>query len=557
MREQQFIDQEVAEETIDLREYIAILRARKWSILLVTALVIGATLGFSFSQTPLYTAKAKVLVSGPGSQTTFINLETEREVAGSQPVAALVQEDLDLDQSLDTLLTRVDVSGITETEVLEINYTSPDPEEAQGVANSFAENYLEHRRNEALEVVLDDQEALQQRIDNASQQLTDLSVDLDEAVESEDQALATTLENQRSILIARLGVLQQQLDDLQTQRSATIPRGQVIETAELPSSPSSPNFTTNGVLAALLGIALGVGLAFLRERLDDRFRGKGDLERLIDAPVLATIPRFRSQRKTSSPGPLAFRTPRGPAAEAYRGLRTNVQFLSLQRGTKSFLVTSPSAAEGKTSTAVNLAAVMAQAGSRVVLVSADLRRPTLEGHFSAPSERTNRGLSTWLTTTGNEVWDLLEDPGIDNIRILPCGPIPANPAELLSSPRLPTLIEFLEANSDFVLFDSPPVLAVADASIIASAVGGALLVVDARNTHRTEALHARQEIERIGGVIVGTVLNSFDPAASPYYYSAYRDYGSSALPVMELDGSNGSATTATRKKRRFRRAERL
>jgi capsular exopolysaccharide synthesis family protein len=540
------VDSGMTEETLDLREYLAVLRRRKWSILLVTVLVVGAALAFSLSQTPLYTARAKVLVAGPVG--TFINLETEREVAGSQPVADLVREDLRLDRSVEALLAGIDVTGITETEVLEIAYTSPDPTEAQGVSNAFAENYLEHRRREALEILVADQEALQQRIDNASEQLTELSSQLEAAEQTQDQALATTLETQRSVMIARLGVLQQQLDDMQTRRTSALPRGQVIEVAQLPTAPSSPNHASNGILAALLGLALGVGLAFLRERLDDRFRGKADLERVIEAPVIGTIPRFRPVGKGKTAAPIATAAPRGPAAEAYRGLRTNVQFLALQRGLKSLLITSPSAHEGKTMTTVNLAAVMAQAGSRVILVSADLRRPTLEEHFG-PVARGSEGLSSWLISSGDDLSGALQDPEIPNMRILPAGTIPPNPAELLTSPRLGALVELLEANCDFVLIDSPPVLAVADASILASVVGGTLLVVDGRNTHRTAALHARQEIERVGGLIVGTVLNSFDPNASPYYYGPYNYYGSEGLPDASGNGGNAADRRGSRKTR--------
>jgi capsular exopolysaccharide synthesis family protein len=549
------IEQTRVDETLDLREYLAVLRARRWSILLVTFLVVGAALTFSFFQTPLYTAQARVLVAAPsGGFSGLINLETEREIAASEPVAALVNEDLGLDRPLDQLLSGVVVTGIAETEVLEVAYTSADRTEAQQLANSFAENYLEHRRSEALEVLVADQEALQQRIDNTSEQLTELSAELEQAQEDQNEALASTLETQQSIIIARLGVLQQQLDDMQTRRTSALPRGQVIEVAERPTAPSSPNHVTNGILAGLLGLALGVGFAFLRERLDDRFRGKGDLERLIEAPVVGTIPRFRPSRKGMAAGPITSTAPRGVAAEAYRGLRTNVQFLALQRGLKSILVTSPSAHEGKTLTTMNLAAVMAQTGNRVIVVSADLRRPTLESQIGA-SDVPERGLSTWLVSDEGGIETTLYDPGIPNLRLLPSGPTPPNPAELLTSPRLGALVEVLEANSDFVLFDSPPVLAVADASIIATSVGGTLIVVDARTTHRAAAQHARQEIERVGGLIVGAVLNSFEPGNSPYYYGPY-DYGSEGLSDVSNNGGDETQARPSRPRARvsFRRS---
>lgn len=534
------IEQDDYESTVDLREYIAILKARRWTILLMTILVLGAAIGFSAMQTPMYTAQARVLVEIPLLETgapQLVNLETERQLVDSQTVATLAQEGLGIDNDIESLLAGLTVTAPPEAEVLEISYTATDPAFARDAANAFADAYISFKRDRQTESLTEEQETLEERIDSAESQLAQITEEADQAEADGNDALLTTLENNRTSLIARIGVLQQQLDDLQSSRPNRIASGEVIETADLPASPSSPNYITNSLLGLFLGLALGVGLAFLRERLDNRFRGREDVEKLTGAPVLATVPRFRPDKNSPTPTLVAAVRPKGTTSEAYRSLRTNLQFITGMENAKSILVTSAQAGEGKTVTTANLALVLAQAGNRVILVSADLRRPTLEKHFGIARDP---GLSSWLAKKdGVDLWSLMKDPGIPNLRILPCGPVPPNPAELLTSKRFDSLVKALEDNADYVLFDSAPVLAVADSSIISTRVGLVLVVIDASATHRTAVQHAVTEMHRVGGKIAGTVLNSLDPAGSPYYYGPYiYDYSGDDSAETETNGDD-------------------
>jgi capsular exopolysaccharide synthesis family protein len=288
---------------------------------------------------------------------------------------------------------------------------------------------------------------------------------------------------------------------------------------------------------------LGVGVSFLRERLDDRFRGEDDIEKALQVPLLAHIPPFKAGTSGISP---MLHDPQGFASEAYRTLRTNIQFLTSQRGIRSFVVTSASAGEGKTTTVANLATTLAQVGKRVVLVSADLRRPSLRATLGLPKEQ--EGLSTWLADPTIDIGSLIMDPGIANLRLLPAGPIPPNPSELLNSPRLLDLITLLENSADFVIFDSPPTVGLADAPVLASRVGGALLVIDAQNTHRSAVLQAKKSLTAVGGELLGSVLNNFDQANSSYYYSSYSAYA--YKPAADSNGSSKREGTNGHKRRR-------
>lgn len=534
----------------DLRDYLNVLRSRKWTLILVLILVLGAALTASFLQTPMYRGEARVLVQpqlSAGSSPGYLAIDpdTESELIASEPVAAMVSEELGLESTAGTLLGGVEVdraSQIARTTttsgnvVLSVAYVSEDPELAANVANSFADNYLEYRAERSLQQLEAELQPLEERVETTSRQISVLSDRIQEA--GSDSALITALETQRNILVTRLGVLQQELDELEATRAARRDAGIVIERADTPTSPSSPNHVQNALLGTFLGVALGVGLAFLRERLDDRLRGRPDLERILDAPVLATIPRFANRRAVST-DVIALSDPRSVATEAYRSLRTNLQFMTAQRGVRSVLVTSPSAEEGKTITCANLAATVAQGGKRVVLISSDLRRPTLERYFNL---RNDAGLSTWLSMQSNDLAALVQDPGIPNMRVLPSGPIPPNPAELLTSTRLPQLIHLLEENADMVLVDSPPTVAVADSAIISPHVGGTVLVVDAGATARSALVHARDELEKAGAVILGSILNALDPSSSRSYYYYGAPYYRSRYTETTAEG-NGEVPT--------------
>ena len=514
------------EQAIDLREYLAVLRNRKWTILLVLLLVVASALAFSFRQTPIYQSTTRLLVKGvPTDGSGYVqppNLETEAEILASEPIATRVIEELDLPLTPDASIAQLTVTPAAETAlVLELSYSSTDPETARDAPNSYASSYIDYKRDKAQEALELGRQAVENQLTPVQEQLDAVTRRLGAPGVGTDDALRSTLETERAALIAQLGVLEQRVDDFELSIPIDLAGGEVIQPAALPTSPTSPDHVKNGLLAVFLGLMLGIGLAFLRERLDDRLRGRGDIERALNAPVLATIPRVQTNKKANTE--LVTRSqPRSSASEAYRSLRTNLQFLMTQQSVRSVLVTSPSAGEGKTMTCGNLATVLTQAGQRVILVSCDLRRPTLERYFNV---ETQPGLSNWLAEGDDEIWEFVKDPGIANLRIIPSGPIPGNPAELLTSRRLRTLVDTLESNCDLVLIDSPPSLAVADASILASHVDGVLLVLNATTTHRSAAARAKEELERVGASLLGCVYNAHDASSSPYYYQPYYSSG--------------------------------
>lgn len=224
-----------------------------------------------------------------------------------------------------------------------------------------------------------------------------------------------------------------------------------------------------------------------------------------------------SRTRRTVPPLVAWNNPKSPPAEAYRALRTNLQFIGLDRPLSSLLVTSAGPGEGKSTTSANLGAVMAQAGRRVILVGADMRKPQLHNIFGFPNDV---GLTNVLT--GHVPWQkALRDTPIDGVRLLASGPIPPNPAELLGSQRMGDLLKQLQEEVDMVIVDAPPVLSVTDAGVLSQWVDGVLFVVCAGVTPRELALEAKLQLEKVGARIVGTVVNRIERQAGYYHYYYY------------------------------------
>ena len=315
----------------------------------------------------------------------------------------------------------------------------------------------------------------------------------------------------------------------------------VIDEATIPSFPVRPNRMRNIEFALAAGLLLGIALAFTREALDNSIKNAQEIEKLTNLPSLSIIPlrqpsalhrsglfRFRQNGGSNGHGdwPIelaVLKKPGAPISEAFRTLRTSVLLSTAERPPQVLLITSSQPSEGKTSTTLNLAITMAQRGSRVLLVDSDLRRP---GLAKALGLRNKNGLAEILTGACEFDETLLQTvEGVDSLFLLPAGPYPPNPAELLCSMKMENLIKRLRERFDHVVLDSPPVLPITDATILSSMVDGVIMVVECESTTRAALSRACRVIEHSGGKILGTVLNKVDVRRDGYYgYRYYHGY---------------------------------
>lgn len=319
------------------------------------------------------------------------------------------------------------------------------------------------------------------------------------------------------------------IDDLKTNLDGAVSvHAAVIEPAIPATDPASPTPLRDGILAAMLGLMIGGGGAVLREQLDTRLRTREDVERAVHpVPVLVTVPRLSAQwaRLRRFAGQT---DPNGFAAEAFRILRTNVQFLAVDRPIRRILVTGPSVNEGKTTVAANLAASLAMAGHRVLLMETDLRRPTIHEYIGAAI---NPGVTEVLLGRSS-LAAAVQRTTITGLSILPSGTLPPNPSELLGSQRMVELIEKASEMHDIVILDTPPTLPITDAAVLAPRTDGVILVARANQTHRDALRMAAGQFDHPGVRLLGVVFNGADAESSGYGYGyQYYDDRPDAQPA--------------------------
>jgi len=316
---------------------------------------------------------------------------------------------------------------------------------------------------------------------------------------------------------------------------------QIVDKAEVPGSPSSPKKTTNLMLGMIIGLLLGVGMAFFLEYLDNTVKTPDEVEQLTALPSLGLIPTLASsstRSPSSSKTPALLSTqqrgianihmdqavhtdPSSSIAEAYRSLRTSILLSNPEAPPHSFIITSPRPQEGKTTASTNTAIAFAKTGKRVVLIDLDLRKPRIHKIFNVDNQQ---GMSTFLAGT-SDLAPLIQQTEIDNLYTIPSGPIPPNPAELLSSLRMRQSMELLHDYFDHIIIDTPPLLSVADARILSSLVDGVIVVVRSGDTPKQVLLQAQKNLRLINAKILGILVNAADlSSADYYYYSKYYYY---------------------------------
>lgn len=506
----------------DLRAALAVVWTRKWSILAITLLIVGVALLVSSRQTPIYESEVRVLVvpvTGLGTDSVPLqdpNLATEAELIDSVAVAEIVADELGIQGPPRDLLGNLSVDQPTDTEILEIGYQHSDPLQAQRRASAFASAYLQFRTETVTEAIVESAEGIAGRVDVLTQQLS--AVERELAGMSEDDPARSSRESEANFLRAQ--ILQFLLEQEVLPEEVTV--GRIIQPAALPFTPVTPNHIVNGMFGLVAGLALGVGLAFLRDRLSERLRSTEEAEAYLEAPILAAIPRVASWRRRREAFLVTAVQWRSPAAEGYRVLRTNVLSAASAAGVKTIAVSSPHAGEGKSATTANLGVVLARAGKNVSLVSADLRRPRLHEFFKREAQPGLIEVLAGRATLADTLQTVtLPTRGFDSasLRLLPSGRVPEDPTELITSETMSKVIRDLEEVSDIVLIDLPPVLPVTDALVVAAVTKYVLLVIGPKADTRPAITSARQQLNRVGARVLGGVLNGPDPALSQGYYS--------------------------------------
>jgi capsular exopolysaccharide synthesis family protein len=519
---------------LDLRRQLAIVRSRL--LLIIVGVLVAGLMGYVGSglQATIYEARATLIV---GQSLTGVNpgydqlLASQRlsatyaTVATTRPIVQSAIEQLGLSVTADQLIGSVQAAATPDSALLTITARDGDPARAAALANAIADRLV------AASPSIQGREAgVQQSIDRdlkaAQDQLVSIQAEVDHlgALASRTPEQATALETLRGQLLSLRSFYGSLLPFWSGSASNLLT---FVQPAVAPSSPIAPRPLFNTLLAAAVGLLVVLALVFVVEYLDDTFRSADDVQDGIQLPTLAVVERMKTRKRSAEAGWLAaLLSPHSRVAEAFRTLRSNVEFSAVDAPIHTLLVTSSIPGEGKTITAANLAVVFAQSGRRVLLVDADLRKPGAHLVFKLPNEQ---GLTT-LIRGEQASRDVIAHPtGRDNLMVLTSGPVPPNPAELLGSQRMRMVLQELRTQCDLLILDSAPLQVASDSAILSSFVDGTVFVVNYGRTRRGAARQAREVLAKANAHVLGAVLNCIPRRGYTdgglYYGGAYGSAG--------------------------------
>ncbi len=491
-----------------LRDYSNVAVRRKWFIIVAVVLAVGSALLMSALQTPVYQASAVMAVRTLPGDSIFGSgysgyIDPERAIQAEVLVlqGAPVLDRLKADLGLTADPPSVSGSAVASTDAIKVSVSAGDPQTAAVLANAYVKAYISTKRDATVNGLIEASTVLQNQVTDLQAQIDALDKRVQSADPNGRAQLETDLASQRQQLVNQQANFKEKLDQLSVDAALSSGGAQLVQPATASGEPVVPTPLRSAVLALVVGLLIGLGAAFLVDYADDTLRSTEQLEEATGGiPVLAVIP-------TDPPPdnlPIVLSRPGDFAVEAYRTLRTNLQFLGVDRSLKVVQITSAVAGEGKTTTAANMAVVLAQAGNRVLLVDADLRRPRLHQVFSVDN---SRGLSDALL--GETLKMLLIPIELDGatLDLLPAGRPPANPAELLGGRRVKAIVAEAAEHYDIVVVDSAPVLPVTDSVALSGAVDGVLVVAQAGRTTTKQVEETVAALNRVGAPLVGMAMN--------------------------------------------------
>lgn len=565
------------ETEYSLLDYWAIARKRWPWILVPIVLITAAAVAYSVNQPARYASSARVLLADTASQRTldpssqntgFLSRELSNEIslANSDTVISLVEDQLGD-------LPDVAISSESDADVLVFEATAADAVTAADHANTWASMYVQVKRDEAvgsidaaadsLQVRLEDLRRTRQEIRQPLDDLDDRiarTADPDLAADLQRQydRLADDLRYELELVTAQAESTVASLTDLELQGElAAVGEARIVQFAAPPLGPANPPLSRNVALGVVLGAMIGAGLALLAETRDTTIKTAAQVQAITDLPVLASIP--EADRKALPKLALAAHTePEGKYADGYHKVRSSVEFAGFENPISSILVTSANASEGKTTTSSNLALALCSVGKRTVLIDTDYRRPKVHTHYNVPQ---TPGLSDHLLHGADlkQVAYGIDEPGLEQILILPTGTIPPNPAAFVGTERFRETIRWITKQTEVVILDSPPLLAVSEPLSLSKHVDAVVLTARAGKTTKAELAEVVSTLKQNGANVLGVVLVGVSEAETYGKYGYYRQEpaerrgrGTGAAPAGNLWGdrpvANGNGNGAVQQR---------
>jgi capsular exopolysaccharide synthesis family protein len=516
---------------MELRRQISVLRSWFWLIALSVVLAGAAAYLVSINLPKVYEGRVTLIV-GQSTQATNPDLnqllasqrlsQTYAELATTSPLLERVLATNGLAVSVDDFRKRVTADAPRDSILVHLAVEDSDPTRAATLANSLAEEMIAAspaiagRDSQVQQFIDEDLAAIQVQIEETQDEIQRLAALPSRSVSDEQRLQA---------LQGRIVTLRQTYATMLTFSSGSGANLlTVVDPGSPPLEPASPRVLLNTAIAAILGLLVALAIVFLLEHLDDTVKSSEDVEEVAGLSTLGMITKMRGGKERSEIYRVAtLMSHLGPVAEAYRSLRTSIEFAGVDAPVRTLLVTSAIPDEGKTTTAANLGVVFAQAGRRTIVLDADFRKPGVHRMFDLPNDR---GLSDLLRSEATSLEDVTQTTEQELLLVITTGPLPPNPAELLGSHRMRTILSRISGSASLVIIDSPPLQAVTDAVLLSSFTDGTLLVIDAGRTHRGAVRHGREALAQAGARVLGVALNRFkERSGGRYRYGYYGTYG--------------------------------
>ena len=517
---------------VELRHYAAIVLKRWWVLVLVLIFTLAIGFGVTRQQEPVYKATASILV-GQSLQTTNISTQdfrTSEELAQTyaalaqrQPVLEGTVEALGLDTRWQRLRGAVSAKLVPNTQLVEITVEADSPEEAAVIADEVANQLIlmsptalqNQEFAETITFVEQRMASLQTKIEEGQTRLEELeATDVSQLSATETAALQQEINALTGLITEWERNFTQLLAFLDSNQSSNYLA--IVEAAQPSLNPVRPNVQLNTAVAAAIGLALGLGLIFVLEHMDDTIKSSDDLGKMIGLNPLGAIREVNTEGYENAL--ITTRDRFSPQSEAYRMIRSNIQFMSVDEPSKSYLVTSAVRGEGKSFVTANLGVVMAQAGHSTIIVDTDLRSPVQHEIFHLQNPK---GLTDLLREPELSASNFLESTQVPGLRVLTSGALPPNPSELIGSQRMKQVMVELAEIADVVIYDSPPAVIVADAAILSERVDGAVFVINVGKTRREVIQQAIYNLRQAEANLFGAVLNRVSKKTHSYYYHGY------------------------------------
>lgn len=529
---------------LELKDFLKIIRTRKLVIVNAILVVAIIALAISFTQSPQYVGEARVLITERDAGAALLGnvipeitgqperaLDTQVQLLQMRPLLENTIRELNLGITPRELEGRIQVSAVGRTNIISVNVSDSDPARAAAIANELAEQFTRWSRDHRRESIA----AAVDQVDARLAEVEDEILTLGRKVQAEGRTeeLAAGLQ----VALSAYSSLSQERENLRIQEQLETGSARVVSPAVINEDPVSPNPLRNAILALSIGMALGLGLAMLNEYLDNTLKSSEEVESIFGAPVLGMIP-LEKLEDTDQKRLTIVDRPGSVAAEAYRVLRNSLDFVNFEHNIKTLLITSAAPMEGKSTLSANLAASLAQTGQNVVLISCDFRRPTTERFFGVQNII---GLSDVLRGA-HTLKSALQRPGDEHLLVLTAGKMPPNPSEILGSTKMQELIENLKEWADWIILDTPPLLAVADATALARWADGTLIVTRGGVSTRDAAVKARDMLEMVGAKIIGSVIWGLEEKLAGGGYGYYGQYSYSAY-YQQPDVASRSASS--------------